>query len=335
MILVTGASGLLGSFLCKELQKENIPFRGLIRENSNLELLSGIDPSNLVKGDILDPVNLDQQLQDCRKVIHSAAVVSFNPSDKEWMYRVNIEGTSNLVDLSLKNNIEKFIHISSVSAVGVNKGPESSDEDSPWPGASQPTRYGLSKYQAEVEVFRGEAEGLSTLILNPSTILGPGESQRSSTQLFRYVWDEKKFYSKGLLNYVDIRDLSEIVIKFLNTEIHGERFLVNAGTISYKDFFEHVAKSFNKRAPKRKVNDLLAKLVVGIEWARSKVTGKPPLITAETAAKSKSRVEYVSTKLIDKLNFQYRPIDESIQWTCQVLKSKWKKESGDLPISNI
>ncbi len=319
MILVTGANGLVGSHLCRELLTRNIPFKALVRKGSNLELIDDIPAEHLIEGDILDETGLFEILRGVETVIHCAAIISFDPRMKKAMYQVNVNGTRNLVNTSLVHDVNKFIHLSSVAAISKDGKATRTDESVKWPGSQTPTDYGRSKYQAELEVFRGSAEGLEVHCFNPSIILGPGNWEKSSTRLFKYVFDEKKFYTEGFVNYVDIRDLVELLIKAIDKPGTDERYIVSSGSATYKEFFEIIARELSKKPPHIKVNRMVVNLTVLFAKVYSFVTGNSPLITRETARNSMRKVTYDNSKVKNEFGFSFRNLDESVRWVSREL----------------
>ena len=323
MIFITGCNGLVGSFIARKFLKEGYKVRALKRPNSNLQYLSDIQNQiEWVEGDILDVSILYEALQGCTQVIHSAAVVSFAANDKEMMSKVNVEGTANIVNICLELGIDKLASISSVAAIGRKKDSEIIDETSKWEDSKLNTYYAQTKHQAEMEVWRGHAEGLDTIIVNPSVVIGPSHWDRSSTQLFKYVWEEKKYYATGSLNYVDVRDVAKVVFQLMKGEFNGERYILNAGNIQYKQFFEHIAKAFGKRAPRIKVTPLLAAVAWRVAWFQSLFTRQTPVITRETAYMSQKHFYYKNDKVTNALDFQFHTLEESINWTSEKLLSK-------------
>ncbi|EAY28876.1 NAD-dependent epimerase/dehydratase family protein [Microscilla marina] len=320
MIFITGCSGLVGSFIARRLLAAGHSVRALRRKDSNLHYLTDIkDQIEWVEGDVLDVSRLYDVMQGAKQVIHSAALVSFTPKTKDLMYKVNIEGTANVVNISLELGVDKLVFISSVAALGRRKNTEVIDEKAQWEPSKFNTHYAQTKYLAEMEVWRGHVEGLNSIVVNPSLILGPSPWERSSTQLFKYVWDEKKFYAAGSLNYVDVRDVAEIVYQLFVGEHTGERYIVNAGNISFKELFEKIAKTFNKRAPYIKVTPLIAAFAWRGALLQSFFTRKPPFISKETAYMSQKHFYYKNNKIIDTLNFKFKPLQESIDWACTEL----------------
>lgn len=321
MILVTGANGFLGSYICKKLLEEKELFIAMVRSSSDMSMLNDIkDEIRIHHGDVLDPDSITSIIEEIDTIIHCAAVVSYHTDDRKRMNEVNITGTKYMIDLAMGHNIKYFIHISSVAALGRNQPSGTISEDNKWQHSKWNTSYGESKYLAELEVWRGIMEGLDAVILNPSVILGPGDWSRSSAKLFKYVWDEKKFYTEGLLNYVDVRDVADIVFAILKKKIVGQRYILNAGGISYKSFFDQVAEKSGKRAPAIRATPLLIKVAMIWESIKSLFTGQKPMITSETAKISDNKIYFDNSKIRKELNYTFVPLSQTIDWTCDIYK---------------
>lgn len=318
MIAVTGANGLLGSYIVRKLHQENIPFVALKRKGSDISLLNEINGKvEWREADVLDPVSLREALHDITGVFHTAAYVSFNPRKAKTVFDINTTGTKNIVDVCLTNGVKRLLHVSSVAALGRQKGQTFLNEENKWTENALNSNYAESKYLAELEVFRGQEEGLSTVIINPSVILGFSNWDKSSAQLFKYLWHEKPFYINGSLNYVDVRDLAAVAVQLFYSDAEEDRFIVSAGSIPFKDFFDKVAGTFQKRSPWINVNPTLAKTLAFIESGRTYLTGTEPLITRETARLTNAYFEYDNQKVKKRLNFSFQSIDTTIQWCCQ------------------
>lgn len=321
MIFVTGATGLVGSFICRKLVAEGYKVRALKRSGSQLSLLADLqDKIEWVEGDILDILSLQEAMQGCRAVVHSAGFVSYNKRDEDRLYKINGEGTANVVNAALRQNLEQLVHISSVGAVGRSLKKNLIDETFKWSDADEHTAYGWSKYQAELEAFRAGVEGINTVILNPSVVLAPGPWERSSTQLFKYVYDERPFYTDGWMNYIDARDLADIVMAALTGKIKsGERYIVSAGRIPYKEFFDLAAQCFGKKPPSKRVNPYLLKAAYYLETLRARLSGKIPLITRETLKLASQHIEFNNAKLLQSIDYQFTPLKDTVHWTCRDL----------------
>lgn len=318
MIAVTGATGLLGSFIVRQLVQANHPVIAIKREGSDTSGLQDIEALTWRDADVCDPVALHEALHDATTVIHAAAIVSFNPKDKRRLFECNVNGTRNVVDVCLTNsNIRRLVHISSVAAIGKPKDLLHLNENQKWVKNHLTSNYAESKYQAELEIMRGYEEGLSTVIVNPSLILSTGNWHRSSARIFKYIWDERSFYTDGLMNYVDVRDTARIVHQLIDAPVNGERFIVSAGTVAYPDLFQKIAHHFNKKAPTIKVGKKFIRLLTFFENIRSGILNTDPLITRETANNAGSKISFENKKLKNTLNFEFTPLEDTLQWCCE------------------
>ena len=318
MIAVTGATGLLGNFIVRKLVEQNESVLALKRPGSDDSILADIsDKITWFEADILDMVSLHEALEKVSYVIHSAAIVSFNPHKAKAVMDVNVQGTRNVVDTCLALGIKRLIYISSVAALCRQKGQSYIDEKNKWVSNAFNTVYAESKYASELEVFRGQEEGLSTVIINPSTILGQGNWDRSSTQIFKYCWQEKPFIMDGHLNYVDVRDVASIVFQILHHPIENERIIVNAGSISYTSIFDKIAQQFNTRPPSIKLGKVLLNVYSYIESIRTLFVNTEPHITRELAQLSGTEFLFLNHKIKNLLHFEFKSIDETLQWCCE------------------
>ncbi|MDX5348205.1 MAG: NAD-dependent epimerase/dehydratase family protein, partial [Hymenobacteraceae bacterium] len=247
MIFVTGGSGLIGSFLIQELVKQGFSVKALYRKQiPNLPVANKV---TWIEGDILDAALVVKELAGVTHVFHCAGLVSYAPQDEDLLQQINVEGTAVMVNACLEYPEIKLCHVSSVAAIGKEKGKEQLNESAKWDPAAEVSAYANSKYFAELEVWRGIAEGLDAVIVNPSVVLGPADWNRSSTRLFKYVFDQKPFYTSGRFNYVDVRDVVQAMLKLTFSEISGELFILNAGSVTYKAFFDQISEKLQKKAP--------------------------------------------------------------------------------------
>ena len=324
-VFITGATGLVGSFVCRQLLENGHEIRAVKRTSSKMTLLEDTEQDiEWVVGDMNDTEFLEESLKDIEAVIHAAAIISF---DKRWekkMFKTNVLGTADLVNTCLKLGVKKFLHVSSVAAIGRKAGQIKLSEADRWEGTKFDSIYARSKYLQELEVWRGSQEGLEVKIVNPSVILGPGLwGQGGSTSVFKYAYDEKTFHPEGTVNYVDVRDVSTAVVKLMESDIKDERFILSAGTLSYKDFFGQIAKAFGKKPPQKVVKPWMLKIAVAAQFIRSRITGKEAMITKDTALLSTSKFHFQNDKVKQALNIDFRPFDESIEWSVNELKKKY------------
>lgn len=323
MIAVTGANGLLGSYIVRMLLKNSLPFVALKRKGSDVSLLDDVSLYITWRdADVTDYESLLESLYDCSGVIHAAAVVSYHQRDKDTMFLVNVEGTKHVVNACLHLGISRLLHVSSVATLGKIQSQIIIDEQSKWIDGVSVSNYAETKYKAELQVWRGHEEGLSTVMVNPSVILAPTDWQKSSAQLFKYVWDERPFYTEGMLNVVDVRDVAEVIVRLYSSTIEAERFIVSGTQLSYKVFFTTIAKHFEKRPPHIKVGKSLLRFASIVEFMRASITGSSPLVTKETVQLVGKNYLYNNQKIKNALGLDFQPVDSSIEWCCQEYKKK-------------
>lgn len=323
MVLVTGATGLVGSYVCRELLKEGIPCIGLKRAESSMELVSNI--REYVQWDqtsLFELTELQQLLNKVDAVINCAGMVSFSKRDRDELHEVNVKATANLVNCALKAGVPRFLQVSSIAAIGKSRFSEVVNEKNKLENA--PSAYARSKYLGELEVWRGMAEGLSAVIVNPSVILGPGNWKKGSTRLFHYIWSEKPFYLQGKINYVDVRDNATIIVQLLQQEtINNERYILNAGVVSYQQLFKGIAHHFGKKTPGIKVSSGMIRQAARLDKLRATLTGKPQLITDELADAAKGTVIYSNNKILNLVDYSFRELDNTLAYTCKELKNRY------------
>lgn len=332
MILVTGGTGLLGSHLLFELAKQGDKIRALKRSSSDVSIVQNVfsEQPELYKNidwfdcDILDTETLHLAFEDVDFVYHNAAMVSFDPRQAELMIKTNEEGTENIANMCLQHNVKKLVHASSVAALGRNSDAQFITEETHWRTTKENSNYAISKYGAEREVWRGIAEGLNAVIVNPTIIIGPGIWNANGGALIKYVYDERVFYPSGSTGFVDVRDVVNCMIQLMHSEITAERFLINSENISYKTLMDWAAEAMQKSNSKIKVTPLISAIGWRAEKLKSLFTGKSPLITKETANTSFKNYNYSNQKIKNAIGFNFIHMKESVQWTCEKLLMEFK-----------
>jgi dihydroflavonol-4-reductase len=314
MILVTGATGFLGSHLIRQLVLQNYEVRAIRRPSTSMLLLQDIaNKIDWVAADILEIDKMNNALQGVEYVIHTAAKVSFAKKDKEVMFKINQTGTANIVNACLCNNIKKLVHVSSVAALGRNEDSgKMISETTQWEDSKMNSQYAISKMLAEREVWRGIGEGLNAVIINPTIILGSGNWEHNTPNFFRKIDKGLKYYTNGSNGFVGVNDVVSIIISLMKTNINGEQFLVSAGNYNYKQIFDCIADSINKPRPNRLASAFITEVVWRLETVRSALMGSYPLITKETARSACSAHFYDNTKIKKELNFEFTSIEKVI-----------------------
>ncbi|HRI20719.1 MAG TPA: NAD-dependent epimerase/dehydratase family protein [Panacibacter sp.] len=321
-ILVTGATGLVGSHLLKVLVSKGYSVKALYR--TFVPEYDGAEKIDWVQCDILDIVSLEEAMADVQKVYHCAAIVSFNPSQKKLLNTTNIEGTANVVNACINTGVKKLLFVSSVSALGRIRENEPITEKMSWTKETSNSEYGKTKFYAEMEVWRGAGEGLNAVIVNPVTILGASDWKKGSAAIFKNVYKEFPWYSDGVTGWIDVEDVVNAMILLMESNISNERFILSAENIGYRELFNRIADEFGKKRPSKKVTPVLAALVWRVEALKAFFTGSDPLVTKETAATALVKVHFDNSKLLQHLpHFKYTPVRKSIARICAEFKEMY------------
>ncbi|MEX1002599.1 MAG: NAD-dependent epimerase/dehydratase family protein [Crocinitomicaceae bacterium] len=326
MVFVTGGTGVLGTHVLLELLSRGEDIRALKRESSDLEqplrvfqfylnekAKSEFNKIEWVNGDLLDIVSLEEGIKGCSAVYHCAATVSFAKRDFNKMWRINKIGTENVVNVCLGQKVEYLCHISSTAAIGKSNKTQPNTEENKWVNNRENSNYAVTKHSAEMEVWRGAAEGLNAVIVNPSVILGPGNWNESSLSIFKVVKRGLKFYTSGMNAFVDVRDVAFIAAELAKRGVFNDRFLVISENLYYKDLFELIAREFDVPPPTIKVKRWMAALAWRVEGFLHFLFGRKQNITKETAKSAMTVTTYSNDKIKSQLNFEFIPIKDAVK----------------------
>jgi nucleoside-diphosphate-sugar epimerase len=271
-----------------------------------------------VEGDVLDVISLEDAMEGIDAVIHSAAIVSFSAREKKNMYKVNVEGTANMINTALEKKIRRFVHVSSIAALGRKLDGGHVNEDKQWEESRANTHYAKSKYKSELEVWRGISEGLNAVIMNPSTILGYGDWNNGSAAIFRKVFKEFRWYTSGVNGFVDVEDVAAAAILLMESDVSEERFIINGDNWPFRKLMDTMAECFRKRKPAREATPFLLDIAWRTERLRSWLTGKKPLLTKESVKVATSKTYFDNAKFLKTFpQFSYTPLEQSIRRSCE------------------
>jgi dihydroflavonol-4-reductase len=325
MILITGATGLTGAHLALHLLEHGEQVRAIFRDQASVEktrslfslykkdaLFPNID---WIKADITDIPALTAAFHGVEYVYHCAALISFNPDDEERLRKANIEGTANVVNLCLAFGVRKLCHMSSVATLrDLKEGEREVTEENDWNPEKPHSDYAISKHGAEMEVWRGQQEGLSVVIVNPGIIIGPGFWDSASGDIFGRVARGISFYTKGKTGFVDVRDVAQIMRELMHSAISGERFIVTAETLSYEELINATADALKVKRPTIHADAWMLSFAWKADWMAS-VFGKKRTLSKDGARALNSVTYYRNSKIRDALDFTFRNIPESIRET--------------------
>ena len=325
MIFVTGATGMLGSYLLYDLLNQGKSVLASKRSESSVSTTKYIFESLSEKGsdlfsrikwvdlDLFSQIDIEEQLDGISEIYHCAAYISSSYKDKSFLVENNKAITENMVNAAINKNISKFCHVSSIAALGNSKNGELISEKTLWKVQKNNSQYSTSKYYSEMEVWRGIAEGLNAVIVNPAVILGVGDWNKGSANLFKKLADGLKYYTLGSSGFVDAKDVSQIMIQLMNCEqSFNNNYIVSAENLDFKTLFDKIANSLDVKAPRIYATAFLTQVAWRVEWIKSMLIGKEPLITKESARTAHKKLSYNNTKLLNAIEFEYLPLNESI-----------------------
>ncbi|MEO1624578.1 MAG: NAD-dependent epimerase/dehydratase family protein [Bacteroidota bacterium] len=321
-ILVTGGTGLVGSHLLRQLLNKGYHrIRAVRRKDSSMQLVADIqDQIEWVEGDILDIFFLDDVMEDIQQVYHAAAIVSSHPGEEDLMRKVNVEGTANVVNAALKAGVDKFLHVSSIAAIGRRKDKEQISEKSKWERNPLNSSYAISKYLAEQEAWRGMAEGLNMAIINPAIVLGQGIWGKGSSQFFTKVWDGLRFYPVGGSAFVDANDVASMSVSLMESPLKNRRFIASAVNKSYKELFSDIARRLDRQPPSVRVAPWLAQTVANVLSFPTQLLGVKTPLPRDIAKLTSHTFYYDNERSRDELNFEYTPIDQTLERICKAFQ---------------
>ena len=317
MILVTGATGLVGSHLLVQLLQENEEVKALFRSEKQIEKVKNVfafynqlelfDKINWVKGDITDIPSLEIAFENVTHVYHCAALISFDPSDEDELRKINIEGTANVVNCCIDFGIKKLCHVSSIAALGNPKEHETTiTEETEWNPEELHSDYAITKYGAEMEVFRGHQEGLEVVIVNPGVIFGYGFPKKGSDVIIQSVKKGLSFYTKGNIGIVSVDDVTNCMIQLMKSSINGERFTLVGENISTKSLLDFIAEELKLKKPSIEATKLMTSIAWRMDWLISKILNRKRKLARSTATSSHSETTFDTSKIERELQFVFQ-----------------------------
>lgn len=330
MVFVTGGTGLIGSHLLYELAGQNRRIVALKRANSNTGRVKSLfqayssegallfDKITWVDGEVEDYKSLLQAMRNAEEVYHCAAVVSFNRKDFSKMIDINVHGTANVVDACLEMGIKRLCHVSSVAAIGSPAGDGMVTESVPWGKSKGKSGYSVSKFRSEMEVWRGMDLGLNVVVVNPTVVIGPGQWNSGSGQIFGTISKGFPFYTTGITGYVDVRDVAKAMVVATEKEMWGKKYILNGENISHKEVFETIAQELGKNPPTIYVRPWMGALGWRFAWLGSKLSGKAPTITRDTVRSGYSITKYSAELAQNDLGITFTSVADAIANTASV-----------------
>ncbi len=336
MILVTGGTGLVGAHLLAKLVATEEKIRATFRSKEKLavskkifsyyyaeETDSYFSRIEWAQADITDIPALSDAFQGITNVYHCAGFISFDPSDKEILRKINIEGTANIVNLCLSFNIHKLCHVSSVATLENQFPGKPVTEESNFDLGKNHSWYSITKYAAEIEVWRGSQEGLDVVIVNPGIIIGPGTWNSGSGLLFQKIWEGFSYHFPKTTGFVAVEDVAAIMVQLMNSPIKNERFLLSAENLDFKTLLNTIANVLKKPIPTRSLKPWMLSLGWTLQWIGNKLFGIKRQIPKSSNKSLFEVTIYDSSKIKNALSLEFSPIKDSVEHTGAIfLKEK-------------
>jgi nucleoside-diphosphate-sugar epimerase len=336
MILISGATGFLGSYLLFRLLKEGHQVRAIKRSSSNLKQVklafdflnqnefSDFESYNQqidwVDADLTCLADLKTCFHGIDEIFHLSAIVSFQGKEKDYLLNVNVGATKNMTDLALENGVNKFHFVSSIASLGRGD-KETIDESEFSHHKKQGSVYGISKYMSELEVWRSYKEGLKGVIVNPGVVIGPAVEENEVSKIFRLIQKGFKYYTKGVNGYIDVRDVADFLYELSRDEkLYNERYILVSDNVSYKELFQQMYKHFEIPTKAKEANYFLSYLVSILDRFRAFISRSNAIITPELLKLATSRYYYNNSKVINALKKDFIEVEKSVADTCQFLK---------------
>lgn len=325
MILVTGASGFIGSHLVRALSVEGAAVRALYRNTPPSPEMTSLPGIEWMRCDLLDVYDVEDAMQGIEHVYHCAATVSFNPKDKETLLHGNVESTVNVVNEALEQGVQKLVYVSSVASLGRSSDKKVITEEEQWEESRYNSVYAMSKHLAELEVWRAAGEGLDAVVVNPGIVLGEGNWDGGSARLMKVVDKEFPFYTEGINGWVDVVDVVRAMMALMNSDVKDERFILTAGNFAYREVFTQMAHALGRKPPHIAAGAFLSGLVWRWNAVKS-LLGKKVTVTRETAQTAQKKVYYDNSKLLQFFpGFQYTPLATTVERMAVAYKKEVKR----------
>jgi dihydroflavonol-4-reductase len=313
-ILVTGATGFIGSNVARRLVELGYPVSILVRKKSNHRAVSDFENQVEVRyGDITDKSSLSSALKDVTHIYHCAGKAYIGGGKRDQLYNINVVGTRNLLEAALQRNVQRLVYTSSVSAIGITGTKEPADELQQWNLDNLKVDYYTSKHLAELEVGEAVKKGLDCVIVNPSYVFGAGDVNFNAGMLIRDLYLRKvPVYPSGGVNVADIEDVVLGHLAAMERGRTGERYILGGKNISYKELFDLICEIVGAPKVFVPITESIVKMFVAVTENARKFRRVTALANREILLTATKYFYYSSQKAINELGLKIRKPEESI-----------------------
>lgn len=312
---VTGATGFVGGNLVRALLADGFQVRALVRPNSEQRNLVGL-PVERVSGDLDSQAILTEQVAGCEVIFHVAAHYSLWRRDAAAIYRANVTGTENLLAAAQQAGTKRFIHTSSVAAIGVPAPGTLGSESTQTTLAELVGAYKKSKYLAEQAALKAARGGLDVVIVNPSTPIGAYDVKPTPTGeiVLRFLQDRMPAYVHTGLNLIDVEDVARGHILAWQKGRTGERYILGNQNMTLKGMLQQLAAITGKPAPRIAVPHFIPLAVAFLdELILARYCGKTPQVSFDSVQMSRKAMYYDAAKAVRELGLPQQPIERALE----------------------
>ena len=317
--LVTGATGFVGAAVARALLSAHWQVRALARKGSDRGNLAGLD-IEVHEGDLMDSKSLQHAAQGCTGLFHVAADYRLGAPDPSQLYRSNVEGTRNILNAARQSGVERIVYTSSVATLGISGDGTPADESTPSTLQNMIGHYKRSKYLAEEVVQQAAREGLSVVIVSPSTPVGPGDVKPTPTG--QLVLDaaagRMPAYVDTGLNIVHVDDVAAGHLLAYERGAAGERYILGGQDMSLREILEMIAALTGRKPPRLRLPYGFVLPIAYLAEGYAKLVGKSGRITLEGVRMSRKLMFFSSAKAARDLGYTSRPpvqaFEDAIRW---------------------
>ena len=342
MNLVTGATGIIGSHVLLSLLLQNKPVRACRQKGSDIlktkKLFHFYQPGHQqlwervewIELDVLDQFAIEDALEGVSHVYHCAGFVSFKKSDRKQLFRINEQGTRNVVNACLQKGNVALCHVSTIGTINNSDHRGELNESVFWKTSGKESDYALSKYNAEREVWRGMEEGMEAVIVNPGVVLSPVFWTQSSAQLFSQCYKGNRFYTSGSTAYVSAPDVATAMVRLMEEKKFGQRFILIENNYPFRQIFNHIQNKFGKPLPDISAGKTLLNAGRFFSWLFSLFSGKDPLLTKSLINAALNTQTYSGEKVKNELGLQFEPVEKVLDRICDYYLIEASKSSSSV-----
>jgi|GEM_PF-1433917 len=324
-VLVTGGTGFIGSYIIRKLITEGFTkVHAIQRSTSSFDLIPSAIREKVTWHicDMTDFDELDRLVIGKEVIIHCAAVVSFWPRQYEMMHKINHLAVKRLVEIAEKHQVEHFVHLSSVEALGHQE--EWNNEESAYDESTALSEYSIAKHRGDLEI---QSSSLNYTIYHPGFVLGGGHWEKAPLSFIKMIYDGMRFYPSGMIGLVDVRDIAQVLVDNLkNKSMYKSQYILVSDNVKHQYYFEEVARHLQLTGKFRRLKEPIISIAVFVESMKARFTKVAPLITRETYAISTKNLRYDNQKIANAIQFEFRTVEESLEDLCRCFMDTYPKQ---------